>query len=66
VLHLMQGEQDRVMPLSLAVDAAAALRSLGAKVTLDPFPGLGHGVDTRVLRRIAERLEEDSRPERPA
>jgi phospholipase/carboxylesterase len=65
VLHLMQGEQDRVMPLSLAVDAAAALRSLGGTVTLDPFPGLGHGVDARVLHRIAERLDENSRPQRP-
>ena len=58
-LHLMQGDQDRVMPLALAVDANAALQVLGAAVTLDTFAGLGHGVDSRVLHRIAERLDED-------
>lgn len=56
VLHLMQGDQDRVMPLALALDANAALVSLGATVTLDTFAGLGHGIDGRVLQRIAERL----------
>jgi len=48
------------MPLALAIDANAALQSLGATVTLDTFPGLGHGVDSRVLHRIAERLHADS------
>lgn len=66
VVHLMHGDQDRVMPLALAIDATATLRSLGAEITLDEFAGLGHGVDARVLRRIAERLEEDPRAERPA
>jgi phospholipase/carboxylesterase len=66
VVHLMHGDQDRVMPMALAIDAAAALRSLGASVTLDKFSGLGHGVDARVLRRIAGRLEEGARSERPA
>ncbi|MEQ1684870.1 MAG: esterase [Burkholderiaceae bacterium] len=66
VVHLLHGDQDGVMPLALAIDAAATLRSLGAEVTLDEFPGLGHGVDVRVLRRIAERLEEDIGSERLA
>jgi phospholipase/carboxylesterase len=66
VVHLMHGDQDRVMPLALAIDAAATLRSLGAQVTLDEFSGLGHGVDARVLRRIAERLEEVPGSERLA
>lgn len=57
VVHMMHGDQDRVMPIALATRATAVLRSLGADVTLDEFPGLGHGVDARVLRRIAERLE---------
>jgi phospholipase/carboxylesterase len=61
VVHLMHGDQDPVMPTELATDAASALRSLGVNVTLDVFPGLGHGIDTRVLRRIAERLEADPR-----
>lgn len=66
VLHLMQGDQDRVMPMALAIDATATLQSLGARVTLDEFPGLGHGVDARVLHRISERLDEDARSVRSA
>lgn len=66
VVHLMHGDQYRVMPMALAIDANAALLALGATVTLDSFPGLGHGVDIRVMRRIADRLDEDSRPERAA
>lgn len=66
VVHLMHGDQDRVMPMALAIDAIAALQSLGATVTLDTFPGLGHGIDSRVLHRIAERLDEDSQPDRAA
>jgi len=58
-LHLMQGEQDRVMPVALAVDAAERLQRLGANVTLDRFAGLGHGIDGRVARRLIERLGED-------
>lgn len=65
VVHLMHGDQDRVMPMALAIEATATLQSLGAKVTLDRFSGLGHGVDAKVMRRIAERLEEDPRSERP-
>lgn len=57
VVHLLHGEQDRVIPMALAVDGAAALRAFGANVTLDAFPGLGHGVDKQVARRIGEHLE---------
>jgi phospholipase/carboxylesterase len=55
-LHLMHGEQDRVMPVALAVEAAERLNELGAQVTLDRFAGLGHGIDGRVARRVIERL----------
>lgn len=58
-LHMMHGEQDRVMPVALAVEAAERLRELGANVTLDRFAGLGHGIDGRVARRLIERLGED-------
>ena len=57
VLHLLHGEQDRVMPLALAADAAAQWRALGARATLDSFPDLGHGIDDRMLARLAEHLE---------
>jgi phospholipase/carboxylesterase len=59
-IHLLQGETDPVMPARLAVDAAAKLRALGGQVTLDLFPGLGHGIDRRVLEKVLERLREDA------
>jgi phospholipase/carboxylesterase len=57
-VHLMHGDDDGVMPLALAVDAAEHLKRLGATVTLDRFAGLGHGIDARVLGRIQQRLSE--------
>lgn len=56
VLCLMHGEQDRVMPVRLSVDAERALHALGAQATLDLFPGLGHGIDARVVESIVRRL----------
>ena len=58
VLHLMHGEQDRVMPVGLAVDAERQLGALGARATLDLYPGLGHGIDARVIAGIVQRLKE--------
>ena len=58
-MHLMHGDQDRVMPVALTVAAAAQLRALGAQVTLDRFPGLGHGIDGWLARRLVERLAQD-------
>lgn len=55
-LHLLHGEQDPVMPRALADAAAQNWRTLGGQVTLDLFPGLGHGIDARVLQRVAEHL----------
>lgn len=51
-LHLLHGEQDAVMPLRLAIEAAAQWQALGAPATLDRFPGLGHGIDARMLQRV--------------
>ena len=56
VLHLLHGEQDGVMPAVLATDAVAQWRALGGTATLDLFSGLGHGIDARVVRRVAEHL----------
>jgi phospholipase/carboxylesterase len=55
-VHLLHGEQDRVMPVSLATDAKAQWRALGGAATLDVFPDLGHGIDGRVGRRVTELL----------
>jgi phospholipase/carboxylesterase len=54
--HLMQGDADAVMPVQLAVDALAQLQGLGAVATLDRFPGLGHGIDMRVVDAIVGRM----------
>ena len=53
-LHLLHGADDRVMPAALASTAAAQWRALGGQASLDIFPGLGHGLDARVLQRVAE------------
>lgn len=58
VVHLLHGEDDRVMPAGLAADALAQLRALGTRATLDVFPGLGHGIDARVVQRLAQHLGE--------
>ena len=58
LLHLMHGEQDRVMPVGLAGDAQRQWRALGAQATLDLYPGLGHGIDARVIDSIVQRLNE--------
>jgi phospholipase/carboxylesterase len=55
VVNLMHGEQDPVMPISLAEDAHRALQALGATATIDRFSGLGHGIDARVVEAILRR-----------
>lgn len=51
-VHLVHGEADGVVPSRLSSDAARQLRDLGAEVTLDLLPGLGHGIDARALQRV--------------
>lgn len=55
-VHLLHGEADGAMPVAVAVAAEASLRALGARVTLDRFARLGHGIDARVLESIQQRL----------
>jgi phospholipase/carboxylesterase len=57
-VNLMHGEQDGVMPVTLAEAAHAQLLALGADVTLDRFAGLGHGIDGRVVARMQQRWAE--------
>ena len=56
--HLMHGDADAVMPVRGAIDALAQLEGLGAVATLDRFPGLGHGIDQRVVDAIVRRLDD--------
>ena len=55
-VHLMHGEQDNVIPVRHSIEASERLAQLAGSVTLDLFPGLGHGIDERVLGRMSERL----------
>ncbi len=57
-LNLLHGEEDRMMPVALATDAAARLLALGTRVTLDRFAGLGHGIDARVAQRIVGLMDQ--------
>lgn len=54
--HLIHGEQDGVVPTALSISAARDLEALGGDATLDLVPGLGHGVDARVLRLVTASL----------
>jgi phospholipase/carboxylesterase len=58
--HLVHGDADAVMPVRGAVDALARLQALGAVATLDCIPGLGHGIDQRVVDAIVRRLDDPS------
>lgn len=51
-VHLLHGEQDPVIDPRYSLTAAEALQALGAAVTVDTFPGLGHGVDSRMAARV--------------
>lgn len=53
--HLVHGEQDAVIPARYSIQAARSLHRLGAKVSTDLLPGLGHGVDARVADLIRAR-----------
>ena len=55
-IHLLHGQADQVVPTSESVDAHAQLQALGADVTLDLIPGLGHGIDARTMACLHERL----------
>lgn len=54
--HLIHGDSDGVVLPRWSADAARQLQALGGRVTHDRVPGLGHGIDARVLRRVLELL----------
>ncbi|MEN9419924.1 MAG: hypothetical protein RI988_3545 [Pseudomonadota bacterium] len=56
MVHLIHGEDDRVMPIGLALHAERHLRELGGQPTLERVAGLGHGIDARVVEALARCL----------
>lgn len=51
-VHLLHGEQDSVIDPRYSLIAAKTMQALGAAVTVELFPNLGHGVDARVAGRV--------------
>jgi len=48
-VHLIHGDADQVMSVESSRSAARQLQALGAQVTLDIEPGMGHGINAHML-----------------
>lgn len=55
-IHLLHGVQDEVLPYRPLVNAAQALVGLGADITADILPGVGHAIDARLIAKAMEQL----------
>lgn len=49
---VVHGDADTRMPVALAQESARGLEARGAQVQVELIPGLGHGVDGRVLTAV--------------
>ncbi|SEB19366.1 esterase [Variovorax sp. YR216] len=59
--HFIHGAADPVILAQFSVEAAQKLRDLGADVTVDVLPDLGHGIDMRVANLLAGYFGRDRR-----
>lgn len=57
-IHLFHGEQDAVMPVSLAREAYERLHASSPHVTLDMEPRVGHELTPSLVDKAMERLRE--------
>jgi phospholipase/carboxylesterase len=55
-VHLIHGDADQVMSVESSRSAAQQLQALGATVTLDIEPGMGHGINARMLAAALAKL----------
>jgi phospholipase/carboxylesterase len=55
-VHFLHGMDDRVVPPGPAVAAARQLVGLGADVTADVLPGIGHELHPHLIERAVEQL----------
>lgn len=55
-VHLIHGDADPVMSVESSRSAAKQLQALGVPVTLDMEPGMGHGINARMLSAALARL----------
>jgi phospholipase/carboxylesterase len=52
-VHFLHGQDDPVIPVANAIEAAQRLASCA---TIDVFEGVGHGITMPVAQRLVERL----------
>lgn len=57
VVHLVHGKEDATIPARHAVDAATRLLALGADVTADVVPGIGHAPHPALVERALGHLQ---------
>ncbi|AOR64508.1 esterase [Pectobacterium wasabiae] len=57
VVHLIHGEADGVIVVGHAHAAAHRFQELGTSFTVDIVPGVGHGIDERMLKRALAYLK---------
>jgi phospholipase/carboxylesterase len=55
-LHLFHGKTDTVVPYSHTIQAAEQLLGLGADLTADVIPGIGHQIASDIREQIVQRL----------
>lgn len=55
-VHLLHGMADPVMPYRLVVQSARTLMELGADVTADVLPGIGHELHPQLVAKAMEQL----------
>lgn len=55
-VHLLHGMADTVVPPGPAIEAAQRLVALGADVTADVLPDIGHTLDPRLVERAIDQL----------
>ena len=55
-LHMFHGKADPVIPYGFTVEAAEHLVAIGADVTADVIPGVGHQVNAEIAELLVERL----------
>jgi phospholipase/carboxylesterase len=53
----LHGEQDAVVSPVHSVQASQRINDLGGAASIQLFPGLGHGIDGRVLQAVSEALQ---------
>ena len=56
-IHLLHGKEDTVVPYRHTVDAARYLLRLGADVTADVVPFIGHEIDDELVDLLLQRLQ---------